>query len=169
MSVRTSIASIREMTEADLPTVLKIDRLSFPVPWSENTYRFELRDNHAARLNVAEILENGSMRIIGYVGFWFIVDEAHISTIAVHPHFRGQGFGEQLLQNALIDALIRGAQVATLEVRVTNDAAVNLYRKFGFEVIGERQRYYRDNNEDALIMILNDMNGKISGISGGGV
>lgn len=155
------------MTEADLPSVLEIDRLSFPLPWSERTYRFELKDNHAARLKVAEVFENGNMRIIGYVGFWFIVDEAHISTLAVHPHYRGQGIGEHLLQDALNDAVIRGAQVATLEVRISNEAAVRLYRKFGFEIIGERPRYYRDNNEDALLMILNDINGRVSGTKGG--
>jgi ribosomal-protein-alanine N-acetyltransferase len=156
------------MIEADLPVVLEIDRLSFPIPWSERTYRFELRDNQAARLKVAEVFENGTMRVIGYVGFWFIVDEAHISTLAVHPHYRGQGIGEQLLQDALNDAVLKGALVATLEVRISNDVAVNLYRKFGFEVIGERPRYYRDNNEDALLMILNDINGRVSGMMGGG-
>jgi ribosomal-protein-alanine N-acetyltransferase len=156
------------MTEADLPSVLEIDRLSFPIPWSERTYRFELQDNHAARLKVAEVFENGEMQIIGYVGYWFIVDEAHISTLAVHPHFRGHGIGERLLQEALDDAAIRGAQVATLEVRISNEAAVRLYRKFGFKIIGERPRYYRDNNEDALLMILNDINSRVSGITGGG-
>jgi ribosomal-protein-alanine N-acetyltransferase len=156
------------MNEDDLPVVLEIDRLSFPIPWSERTYRFELKDNQAARLKVAEVYEDGRLRIIGYVGFWFIVDEAHISTLAVHPDYRGQGIGEQLLQDALHDAVIRGALVATLEVRVSNDAAVSLYRKFGFEIIGQRQRYYRDNNEDALLMILNDINGRVSGTIGGG-
>lgn len=155
------------MTEEDLPAVLEIDRLSFPLPWSERTYRFELKDNQAARLKVAEVFENGRMRIIGYVGFWFIIDEAHISTLAVHPSYRGQGIGEQLLSDALMDATLRGALVATLEVRISNDAALNLYRKFGFEVIGERPRYYRDNNEDALLMILNDINGRVSGKRGG--
>ena len=168
MSVRPSIASIRGMTEADLPSVLEIDRLSFPIPWSERTYRFELKDNHAAQLKVAEVFEEGKLRIIGYVGFWFIVDEAHISTLAVHPDYRGQGLGEQLLQNALDDAIMRGAKVATLEVRVSNRAAVSLYEKFGFETIGHRSRYYRDNNEDALLMILNDINGRSSGRKGGG-
>lgn len=169
MSVRSSIARIRKMTEADLPSVLEIDRLSFPVPWSERTYRFELKNNHAARLKVAEVFENGKMCIIGYVGFWFIVDEAHISTLAVHPNYRGKGIGEHLLQDALDDAVMRGAQVATLEVRISNDAAVQLYKKFGFEIIGERSSYYRDNNEDAFLMILNHINGNVSIINGGGV
>lgn len=169
MSIRNSIAIIREMKVEDLPTVLEIDRLSFPIPWSERTYRFELNDNQAAQLKVAEVLEEGILRVIGYVGFWFIVDEAHISTLAVHPAYRGQGIGEQLLQDALNAAVTRGAQVATLEVRVSNDAALNLYRKFGFEVIGERPRYYRDNNEDALLMILNDINGRATRPRGGDV
>jgi ribosomal-protein-alanine N-acetyltransferase len=157
------------MKVEDLPIVLEIDRLSFPIPWSERTYRFELNDNQAAQLKVAEVLEEGILRVIGYVGFWFIVDEAHISTLAVHPAYRGLGIGEQLLQDALSDAVTRGAQVATLEVRVSNDTALNLYRKFGFEVIGERPRYYRDNNEDALLMILNNINGRAARLRGGDV
>jgi ribosomal-protein-alanine N-acetyltransferase len=86
------------------------------------------------------------------VGFWFIVDEAHISTIAVHPDFRQHGIGEILLQWALREALHLDAQLVTLEVRVSNHKAINLYEKYGFEVVGRRAHYYRDNNEDALLM-----------------
>jgi len=143
---------IREMTLSDLPVVLEIDRLSFPLPWSERTYRFELEENQAACLYVAEAPNNGVFKVVGYVGIWFIVDEAHISTIAVHPNYRGHGLGERLLQRVLEYALNKEATTVTLEVRVSNQAALNLYYKYGFEVVGNRPRYYRDNNEDAYLM-----------------
>jgi ribosomal-protein-alanine N-acetyltransferase len=149
--------TIREMTEADIPTVLEIDRLSFPIPWSERTYRFEISNNRASTMRVAVVLENGAERIIGYIGYWFIIDEAHVSTIAVHPDFRRMGVGDQLFRSALHSAVEDGAEIITLEVRVSNDGAVNLYRKYGFEIVGDRPKYYRDNNEDAWIMALKDI------------
>jgi ribosomal-protein-alanine N-acetyltransferase len=148
---------IREMTMDDLPIVLEIDRLSFPLPWSERTYRFELEENQAAVLFVAEAPDNGASKVVGYIGLWFVVDEAHISTIAVHPNYRRHGLGEALLQHGLEYASENGAAMVTLEVRVSNQAALNLYDKYGFKVIGSRPRYYRDNNEDAYIMARNSM------------
>jgi ribosomal-protein-alanine N-acetyltransferase len=145
---------IRDMTKTDLKAVLEIDHLSFPIPWSENTYKFELRENRASHLYVAEIDEGGHYRVVGYVGFWFIVDEAHISTLAVHPDFRGQGIGELLLNTVLDNSSRMGARIVTLEVRTSNSRAINLYRKHDFKVVGSRPRYYRDNNEDALLMTL---------------
>lgn len=91
-------------------------------------------------------------QVVGYSGFWYILDEAHVSTIAVHPDWRGQGVGERLLVAMLEQALDLGAVTATLEVRVSNTPAQNLYRKYHFEVVGRRRRYYRDNGEDALLM-----------------
>ncbi len=90
--------------------------------------------------------------VAGFVGYWHVVDEAHISTIAVHPKWRGSGVGEQLLRATLEHALSLGAQMATLEVRVSNAAAQNLYRKYHFEEVGRRKNYYRDNGEDAVLM-----------------
>ena len=136
----------------DVRAVLEIDRLSFPIPWSENTYRYELLENQSSYLNVMEIQFNGENRIIGYIGFWYIVDEAHISTIAVHPDFREMGIGELLLRCVLKQASELKARLITLEVRVSNQTAMNLYRKYQFENVGNRPRYYRDNNEDALLM-----------------
>lgn len=142
------------MGEEDLPVVLEIDQLSFPVPWSERTYRAELSDLRASNLHVVEVNEDGKKRIVGYIGYWFIMDEAHISTIAVHPDFRQMGIGEMMLRTAIEEILEKGTLVVTLEVRKSNDAAIRLYQKFGFEVIGTRARYYRDNSEDAHIMAL---------------
>jgi ribosomal-protein-alanine N-acetyltransferase len=149
---RTLTPTIRRMTMADVQVVLEIDRLSFPIPWSENTYRYEIQENRSSHMTVVEIPYHGKMRIIGYVGFWFIVDEAHISTIAVHPDFRELGMGELLLNCVLQEADELKARIITLEVRVSNQAAINLYKKYQFEVVGSRPRYYRDNNEDALLM-----------------
>jgi ribosomal-protein-alanine N-acetyltransferase len=156
------------MNEADIPSVLEIDQLSFPIPWSERTYKYELDNNRASTLRVAEVNENGVQRIIGYIGYWFIIDEAHISTIAVHPDFRRLGVGDLLFRAALNSAIEDGALIMTLEVRVSNHNAVNLYRKYGFEVIGDRPRYYRDNNEDALIMALNELKSVKVELDGGG-
>jgi ribosomal-protein-alanine N-acetyltransferase len=140
------------MQMADIQAVLEIDRLSFPIPWSENTYRYEVLENRSSYMNIVEIDHNGQKKIIGYVGFWFIIDEAHISTIAVHPEFREQGIGELLLRWALEQAIALDARIVTLEVRLSNQRAINLYQKYQFEIVGSRPRYYRDNNEDALLM-----------------
>ncbi|TFH32065.1 MAG: ribosomal-protein-alanine N-acetyltransferase [Anaerolineales bacterium] len=145
---------VRPMRLEDVPVVATIDRVSFPTPWSESTYRQELRENSAAYLYVAECLEDQDSQadILGYVGFWFTMDEVHISTIAVDPSRRGRGFGKLILKYALGQANRLGAELATLEVRESNKVAIEMYRKFGFVSRGRRRGYYRDNNEDALIM-----------------
>ena len=95
---------------------------------------------------------SGDEPIIGFAGMWMAFDEAHITTIAVEPARRGNGLGELLLIAMVDEAIARGANWLTLEVRVSNDSAQTLYRKYGFTVHGNRRRYYSDNNEDALIM-----------------
>jgi ribosomal-protein-alanine N-acetyltransferase len=159
---------IRPMVLDDLPTVLAIDRMSFPTPWSERSYRFELERNPTSRLFVAESIGHEEPAIVGFVGYWLIVDEVHISTIAVHPDFRRMGIGEKMLLKALDQAIRSGASLATLEVRVTNQAAVDLYHKHGFQIVGRRSRYYRDNNEDALLMTLTNLRERLRTKSGGG-
>jgi ribosomal-protein-alanine N-acetyltransferase len=149
---RTVTTFVRSMNMKDLHAVLDIDRLSFPLPWSERTYKYEIKENPSSYMSVVEIRENSHPKIVGYVGFWFIVDEAHISTLAVHPDYRGHGIGELLLQTAVNHAEELNARIITLEVRISNHVAINLYRKFDFKVVGSRPRYYRDNNEDALLM-----------------
>lgn len=155
------------MTLADLPAVLEIDRLSFALPWPERSYRFELSENPAAHLMVAEMGRVNHRAVVGYVGFWLIVDEAHISTIAVDPGWRSQGIGELMLGHTLVAARNLGADMATLEVRASNEAAINLYRKFGFQVVGRRAAYYRDNEEDALLMTLADLSARMDETAGG--
>ena len=151
--------AIRTMSMADIETVIEIDRLSFSLPWSERTYRLELTENPAAHLFVAVRKKSTIEYILGYIGFWSIVDEAHISTLAVHPSERRTGIGEGLLIHAMEDAESIGAEVVTLEVRGSNQPAIMLYQKFGFEVVGRRPGYYQDNSEDAILMTLRDLPG----------
>ena len=141
---------IRRMTLADVPAVHEIDLLSFSLPWPERSFRFELTENQVSRGWVAEV----DGKIAAMLVLWFIVDEAHIATIAVHPDFRRQGIGEQILLHALQAARDEGASRAFLEVRSGNSAAQAMYKKYGFYVAGVRPGYYKDNNEDAFLMNL---------------
>jgi [ribosomal protein S18]-alanine N-acetyltransferase len=95
--------------------------------------------------------------IVGFAGLWLMVDEAHVTTIATHPNYRNRGLGELLLTSLIDIAYDIGARQVTLEVRVTNSTAQNLYRKYGFRETGVRPRYYSDNHEDALIMWTDDI------------
>jgi ribosomal-protein-alanine N-acetyltransferase len=145
--------NIRAMQESDLLEVLEIDRQSFTMPWPASAYNYELFENQSSKLWVAETVEAaGPGKVIGMIVVWFIIDEAHIATIAVHPEHRGRGIARKLLTTAIKEIIQQGFEIATLEVRAQNLAAQNLYREFGFQVVGARPRYYRDNNEDALIM-----------------
>ena len=141
---------IRKMTVEDVPAAHEIDRLSFALPWPERSLRFEVTDNPAARCWVAELDGN----VVGMLVLWVIIDEAHIATLATHHEFRRQGIAKQLLVTALDNAYVEGARSALLEVRAGNEAAQAMYRKFGFEIVGRRERYYKDNNEDAVLMTL---------------
>jgi len=96
-----------------------------------------------------------------------LIDEAHISTIAVHPDCRRQGIGGMLVREAIRQAMARGAKLATLEVRQSNQDAISLYQKHDFECVGRRDRYYRDNQEDAILMTRRDLQEKVSAADGG--
>lgn len=152
MSAQAVQVTLRAMRLDDLPQVLQIDRQSFALPWPERSYRFELQENPASHMLVAESAGEAPAAVAGYIGFWLIADEAHISTLAVRPDLRGQGIGTALLRAALARAQAFGAESITLEVRPSNAEAVRLYERFGFSVAGRRPRYYRDNDEDALLM-----------------
>ncbi len=164
---------IEPMHVDDIGAVLEIERQSFSAPWSARAYEYELRYNDLAHYFVARLqqvqpvrhnprswLESllhptppvEDSRIVGYVGFWLMAGEAHISTIAVAPKYRGHSIGELILVAALQRAMELNAHEATLEVRVTNLNAQELYLKYGFAKVGMRKGYYTDNNEDALIM-----------------
>jgi ribosomal-protein-alanine N-acetyltransferase len=158
---------MRVMTIDDLPEVMEIDRLSFPTPWSRRSFDYELNDNPASCLRVAEIRGNAP-GIAGFAGLWMLLDEAHISTLAVHPDLRWRGIGGMLLRDVIEQALGLDASLVTLEVRESNQAAIQLYRNHGFEAVGRRVRYYKDNQEDAILMTLTDLRGMMAGDGGVG-
>src|ERR671934_2699857 len=139
---------IENMTLEDIAGVQEVERASFPVPWPANAFRHELTGNKNARYIVAR--EGG--RIVGYAGLWLMVDEAHITTFAVHPEHRRRRIGERMLIRIFEMAAAMNAEWLTLEVRASNLPAQKLYEKYGFRRAGVRRRYYSDNNEDALIM-----------------
>ena len=147
-------AVLRKMTVEDIPAVVALDQMSFSLPWPERSFRFELTDNSASRCWVAEKDE----RVVGMLVAWLFVDEAHIATIATHPEYRRQGVGQKLLAYMLQSAMREGAQSSFLEVRESNLAAQEMYRKFGYEEVGRRKRYYKDNDEDAILMNLEKIN-----------
>ncbi len=138
------------MVEADVPAVHEIDLLAFTLPWPERSFRFEVTSNPVSRCWVAEV----DGRVAGMAVVWMIVDEAHVATIATHPDFRRQGIGGKLLTHLLRSAMGEGAVRSLLEVRASNEAAQSMYRRFGYVEDGRRPRYYKDNNEDAILMSL---------------
>ena len=139
------------MTVDDLDAVMEIEDQSFSIPWSRDAFLNEIEHNHLSTYLVAE---DGNM-LAGYCGVWLVVDEAHITNVAVLPDYRGRGLGEALMRKIMSIAIEFGARVMTLEVRVSNTPAQHLYRKLGFQDGGIRKRYYSDNQEDALVMWVN--------------
>jgi [ribosomal protein S18]-alanine N-acetyltransferase len=182
MSELTPPFKIEPMTLADIPAVVAIEHVSYSMTWPAKAYDYELQKNEYAHYFVLRtslsgppqsdiafpdvwavddalggqaVQDNASVKllpIIGLAGFWLMADEVHVSTIAVHPDWRGLGLGEWLLWHLIEQGQNMGAQVATLEVRPSNHAALALYDKYRFEEVGRRRHYYSDNNEDALIL-----------------
>ncbi|OEH85256.1 ribosomal-protein-alanine N-acetyltransferase [Desulfuribacillus stibiiarsenatis] len=140
------------MTFADIPYVFDIESTVFSLPWSEAAFYNELTDNQLAKYYVLEAKDTKSSTIIGYIGIWLILEEAHITTIAVKPEYQGQGLGCLLLETIMKECKAMGVQRMTLEVRVSNQAARKMYIKYGFVENGIRKKYYSDNGEDAIIM-----------------
>lgn len=139
---------VRPIREEDVPRIHEIETLCFALPWSEASILHDIRENVVARWLVLE--EEG--RVMAYAGMWFVLDEAHVCNVAVHPDARGRGLGRRIF-TALIDlARENGMSMMTLEVRRSNQVAQNLYHSCGFLDVGYRKRYYEDNREDALIM-----------------
>jgi ribosomal-protein-alanine N-acetyltransferase len=145
------------MQPDDITAVMEIDRSAFPNPWPENTYWYELQKNPASHLLVIQSRETA--QVAGVAGYWLVIDEAHISTFAVHPDLRSRGVGKVLLAAMLRHAAGLGAASATLEVRAGNKAAQSLYRGFGFHAVGRRKGYYKNNGEDAVLMTAERIDG----------
>lgn len=139
----------RKMTPQDVEAVHAIEVESFPIPWSLDSFHYEMRVNPYAYYIVAED-EAGT--IVGYCGMWIVIDSAQITNVAVTEKARGQGIGEGLMREAMRVAKEHNAEMMSLEVRVSNEVAQNLYRKLGFQEGGIRKGYYADNHEDALVM-----------------
>jgi ribosomal-protein-alanine N-acetyltransferase len=138
----------RSMEMEDVDQILNVENASFTTPWSREAFYNELTNNHFANYIVMEI----DGLIVGYCGVWIVVDEAHVTNIALLPEVRGMGLGEALLRKIMDLARSFHAKAMTLEVRVTNHIAQNLYGKLGFQKGGIRKNYYVDNHEDALVM-----------------
>jgi ribosomal-protein-alanine N-acetyltransferase len=183
--MRTAIRTrLRPMVEADIPQVLEIERESFPSSWPQTAYKRELTNKIARYLVLAEVHDaphvaappatglwasmrralgapepatGSSEHLLGFVGIWLMVNEAHIVTIAVREERRREGVGERLLIAAIDLAMDMDQEVVTLEVRASNQAAQQMYEKYAFNRMGVRRRYYTDNHEDAVIMTTPDL------------
>ncbi|MEK9199827.1 ribosomal protein S18-alanine N-acetyltransferase [Ureibacillus sp. 179-F W5.1 NHS] len=142
----------RRMTPEDVEAVHGIELASFPTPWTLDSFHYEMRENQFAYYIVAE---NEHGNIVGFCGMWLVIDSAQITNVAVIDAARGQGIGEGLMREAMRIAKEHGVDVMSLEVRVSNNVAQNLYRKLGFQDGGIRKGYYTDNQEDALVMWVN--------------
>ncbi|MBN8253953.1 ribosomal protein S18-alanine N-acetyltransferase [Priestia flexa] len=144
----TMTVKFRLMKVEDIDQVVEIEKQAFATPWSKEAFYNELTANQFSTYLVMEIDE----QIIGYCGTWIVIDEAHITNIAILPKYRGKGLGYALLKAAMNVVKKLGALSMTLEVRTSNHIAQSLYKKLGFEAGGIRKNYYSDNNEDALVM-----------------
>lgn len=142
---------LRAMTLEDIPQIVRIEKKTFPTPWSAYAFTCELNDNEFANYLVIAGSEDPST-VLGYGGMWLICDEAHVTNIAISPSFRGLGLGNSLLEGMILLAKAKNALRMTLETRVSNQTAINLYEKMSFVSAGIRPGYYVDTDEDALIM-----------------
>jgi ribosomal-protein-alanine N-acetyltransferase len=138
------------MEVMDLRSVLEIEGLSFPHPWHESTFRGEIQ--HRPISFPLVVVHTTLNRVIGYVIFWLIGEDVQINNIAIHPDFRGMGVGEHVMRQVIEQVRFQGASLITLEVRPSNTAALALYRKLGFKLMGIRKGYYTIPPEDALVL-----------------
>ncbi len=142
--------TITEMKESDLEEVLEIEKKSFADPWSRRLFKETLAFPHSVNF----VIRASTGALLGYINFYLIAEEAHMLNLAIHPDWRKKGVAAQLLQHAIDFLKRRNAAHVFLEVRESNLDAINLYQRFGFEMIGKRKRYYVETNEDALVMHL---------------
>ena len=141
------------MTVQDVDAVTEIEKVTFARPWTREDFLREMEVNKVARYLVY-VLDG---EIVGYAGAWVILDESHITNIAIREDMRGRGYGKALVKALLQYLSNLGAEYATLEVRVSNAAARHVYESLGFVRMGKRPHYYEDNGEDALLMVCADM------------
>lgn len=148
---RSCEISFKRATELDIDQLVAIEQQSFAVPWPKDAFYNDIVHNRFA----AYIMIECNAQVAGYCGVWLVMDEAHITNIALLPQYRGRKLGETLLRKVMELAKEAGAQTMSLEVRVSNLPARRLYKKLGFQEGGIRKNYYTDNYEDALVMWVN--------------
>ncbi|BAT51889.1 ribosomal-protein-alanine acetyltransferase [Nostoc sp. NIES-3756] len=150
-----SSLELKTLTSSDLTAILELDLACFGGLWTMEGYQRELDSPNSDLLGLFS--PQSSINLLGMGCFWSILEEAHITIVAVHPQYHRQGLGQALLYFLLKTACDRGLERATLEVRASNLAAISLYQKFGFQTAGRRRGYYQDNGEDAIILWLPDL------------
>ncbi|UKP00914.1 ribosomal protein S18-alanine N-acetyltransferase [Nostoc sp. UHCC 0870] len=151
----SSNLKLKSLTSEDLSAILELDQACFGGLWTLEGYQRELDSPNSDLLGI--FAPHSSKTLLGMGCFWSILEEAHITIVAVHPQYQRQGLGQALIYALLKTASDRNLELATLEVRASNEAAISLYQKFGFKTAGRRRRYYQDNGEDALILWLSDL------------
>jgi [ribosomal protein S18]-alanine N-acetyltransferase len=149
--------SISAMTPSDITAVVRIERACFSTVWPADAFYNELSTNKLAHYFVGRC----GGRIVAYGGLWVILEDSHVTTLAVDPQYRGRRFGEVLLLRLIDEAIARDAAWMTLEVRESNTVAQRLYRKYGFTTVTLRTGYYSDDNESALIMWAGSLRGEL--------
>lgn len=154
--------TITRMRDEHVPAVFKLDQASFTLPWSERSYLFEVNKNETSIPLVAEAVGSDGVELVGFIVVWQVEDEAHIGTIAVKEDQRKQGVARALIREGLSQAYARGARKVFLEVRAGNLPAQALYRSLDFVDFDLRKKYYSDNGEDAVVMLLDPL-----GVEGG--
>ena len=140
---------IQRMEVDDLDRIVDLERLCFSSPWSKDDFLYELNENPFGYYVVLKELD----KILAYLGLWMDEDRAQITTIGVDPEHRGKGYAKTLMVHMLDVCSSKGVKIYSLEVRVSNQAAISLYQRFGFIQVGLRKAYYQDNHEDAYLMI----------------
>jgi [ribosomal protein S18]-alanine N-acetyltransferase len=149
---------LKLLTEEYLDHVIKLDQQCLGGLWSIDSYKREIESPNSCLLSLSIFSEeNAQEKVIGLGVFWAILEEAHITILAIDPDFQGQGLGKFLLLFLLKEAVKRGLERATLEVKESNEVARSLYEKFGFKLAGKRKKYYQDTGEDALILWLGNL------------
>jgi ribosomal-protein-alanine N-acetyltransferase len=144
---------IARMRLEDIEHVSRLERRCYALPWNSSAYVTEIGNPNA----YYTVAKDERDIVVGYAGMWVIMDELHITTIAVDPSHRGRKIGERLLHDLMEKGIAQQAERATLEVRERNTVAHNLYLKYNFEDVAIRKRYYSDNNENAVIMWANNL------------
>ena len=147
---RAAALQFSPMSLEDIPGVMEIENQSFPIPWSESSFRYELLENPYASLFVGRY--RAGPAVVSFACIWIVDQEMKVNNIAVHPRVRAQGVGTRFLHFLLDHAAAQGCREVTLEVRPSNGAALALYRSAGFVPIGRRKQYYTDTHEDAIVM-----------------